>query len=292
MRLSGVMAPVCTSFSREGEIDHAALRTNIAKYSGAGLSGFVIAGSTGEAPLLGPDERIALFETARDAAGGKLLIAGAGVESLRETLRLIQAAAALHYHAALVLTPHYFRAQMARPETQTAFFRAVADSSPIPVLIYNFPQMTGVDLPPDVVAELAAHPNIAGIKESSADLAKVQSLRAALPETFPLLVGASAKFHDCLCLGAAGGILAISNVVPRSARIIYDRYVAGDISGSCAAQRAIAGAAGVALRYGIQGLKYAMDLKGYRGGLARPPLLPLDAQEKAEIENLFRHVGD
>ena len=292
MRFDGVLAPICTPFNAAGEVDHAALRQNIAKYCDAGLRGFVVAGSTGEAAFLGKDEKLKLFQTVGEAAPGRTLVAGAGVESVRETVQLIADAAGLGYHAALVLTPHYYRAQMSRPETQLAFFRAVADSSKLPLLIYNFPQMTGVDLPATLVAELAEHPNIIGIKESSADLDKVAGLTAALSKPFQVLVGSSAKFHDCLRLGAIGGILAIANALPRSARRIYDRFAAGDIEGSAAAQRQIVEAAGVAPRYGVQGLKYAMDRKGYFGGQARLPLLPLDDAQKAEIDCVFDAVDD
>jgi 4-hydroxy-2-oxoglutarate aldolase len=282
---------MCTPFSDDGEVDHAALRRNLEQYNRTPLTGFVVAGSTGEAAFLSREEKLALFQTVRDAADGRMLIAGAGVESVRETLRLIEAAAALKYHAALVLTPHYYRAQMLRPETQLNFFRTVADSSALPILIYNFPQMTGIDLPLDVVRELTGHPNLIGIKESSADLDKVGSLTAGLPPGFPVLVGSSAKFHDCLRLGAAGGILAIANALPRTAQLIYDRFQAGEIDASAGTQRQIVEAAGVAPRYGIQGLKYAMDLKGFVGGPPRPPLLPLDARQKAEIEEVFRDVS-
>lgn len=290
MHLNGVLAPICTPFTGDGEVNHDAVRRNIARYRRLALTGFVVAGSTGEAALLNRQEKLELFQTVREASGDRVLIAGAGVESVRETVALIANAARLDYHAALVLTPHYYRAQMSRPETQITFFRAVADSSPIPVLIYNFPQMTGIDLPPDVVLQLAEHPNIIGIKESSADLEKVRSLTCALPRTFQILVGASARFHECLGLGAVGGILAVANALPRSAQAIYELYQSGDISGSSHVQQSIAGAAGVAPKYGIQGLKYAMDLKGFIGGPARLPLLPLDAQQKAEIELLFRNV--
>ena len=292
MRLDGVLAPICTPFAAGGEVDHAAMRRNIGKYCEAGLQGFVVAGSTGEAAFLGKEEKLKLFETVREAASGRTLIAGAGVESVRETVQLIEVAARIGYHAALVLTPHYYRAQMSRPETQLAFFRAVADSSKLPVLIYNFPQMTGVDLPARLVAQLAEHPNIIGIKESSADLDKVASLTAALSRPFQVLVGSSVKFHDCLQLGALGGILAIANALPRSARRIYELFHAGDVEGSADAQRQIVEAAGVAPRYGVQGLKYAMDRKGYFGGQARLPLLPLDDAQKAEIDRVFDAVDD
>ena len=291
MRLDGILAPVCTPFADDGEIHHAALRRNIERYCRAGLLGFVVAGSTGEAPLLSAEEKRALFATVRESAEGRTLIAGTGLESVRETVALTREAARLGYDAALVLTPHYFRGQMLRPETQLSFFRAVADASPIPVLIYDFPQMTGIDLPLDVVQRLAEHANIIGIKESSADLEKIGTLAAKLPSGFHVLVGSSAKFHECLRLGALGGILAIANALPGAALAIHERYRAGDIEGSAAAQRRIVDAAGVAPRYGVQGLKYAMDLMGYHGGPTRLPLLPLDASQRAEVEALFSGLG-
>jgi 4-hydroxy-2-oxoglutarate aldolase len=285
---AGILAPICTPFAADGEIHHEALRRNITRYNATALLGYVVGGSTGEAALLDPKEKLKLFETARDsAAPGKVLIAGTATESVRETRSVIAFAASLGYHAALVITPHYYRAQMLRPESQLAFYRAVADSSAIPILIYNFPQMTGIDLHLDVVSQLADHPNIVGIKESSAEVDKVASLTKGLPGAFQVLVGSSARFHECLGLGAVGGILAIANAMPQYAHLIYDRYRSGDVDGSREAQKAIVDAAGVAPRYGIQGLKYGMDLKGYFGGPARMPLLPLDAQQKSEIEQLF-----
>jgi 4-hydroxy-2-oxoglutarate aldolase len=285
------LAPICTPFAADGEIDHAALRQNIAQYHRTGLAGFAVAGSTGEAGLLNSEERLALFRTVREEAGeGMTLLAGTGVESVRETLRLTKAAAGLGYHASLVITPHYYRAQMLRPETQIGYYRAVADSSPLPVLIYDFPQMTGIDLQVDWIRQLADHPNIIGMKETSADLDKIGSLIARLPKTFHILVGSSGKFYECLCMGAEGGILALANTAPHAAQLIYDRFRAGDMQGSCEAQRALVEAANVIPRYGIQGLKHAMDLKGYRGGPARLPLLPLDGRQKAEIELLFRDI--
>lgn len=290
MRLNGILAPICTPFTEDGEIHHEALRRNLEQYCRTALLGFVVAGSTGEAPLLGMEEKRKLFATVRESVDDKTLIAGTGLESVRETVALTRDAARLGYDAALVLTPHYLRGQMLRPETQVTFFRAVADASPIPILIYDIPQNTGVDLPLDVVQQLAEHPNILGIKESSVDLEKVGRLSSELPEGFQVLVGSSAKFHDCLRLGVVGGILAIANALPEPALAIYERFQASDIEGSAAAQREIVNAAGVAPKYGVQGLKYAMDLTGYYGGPARLPLLPIDEHQKVEIQVLFAGV--
>jgi 4-hydroxy-2-oxoglutarate aldolase len=202
-------------------------------------------------------------------------------------LELIRHAAELKYDAALVLTPHYYRAQMLRPETQFGFYSALADASPLPLLIYNFPQMTGIDLPLDVVGQLAEHPNIIGIKDSSADLERIGKVISTVPSGFRVLVGASALYQQSLALGAEGGILAVADVLPGTALLIHQRFRTGDASGAGALQQQITERASVAPRFGIQGLKYAMDLNGYFGGESRLPLLPLTKQQKHEIDLLF-----
>jgi 4-hydroxy-2-oxoglutarate aldolase len=287
VRLDGVIAPICTPFDADGEIDYDALRRNIAVYNQAGLLGYVVAGSTGEAVFLGREEKRPLLEAVRAAADGRVVIAGTGAESVRETVAQTRDAAVAGADAALVITPHYYRGQMVRPETQITFYRAVADASPLPIVIYDIPQATGVDLAVEVMAELATHPNIAGIKESSPDLEKIGALIRGVPAGFPVVTGPSSKFHECLRLGATGGVVAIANALPERTQSIYDKFRANDIDGSCVAQQQIGESAGVAPKYGIQGLKYAMDLKGLYGGPSRLPLLPLADAQKAEIELLF-----
>jgi 4-hydroxy-2-oxoglutarate aldolase len=292
MRLSGVFAPICTPFDESGNVHYSALGENLAKYTLGGLKGFVVCGSTGEAPFLDQEEKRKLYQFVRENGDGSVLIAGTATESVRETLGLLHDAAKLGYDAALVLTPHYYRSQMSRPETQASFFQAVADSSLLPIVVYNFPQMTGIDIPVEVVTQLSEHPNIIGIKDSSSGLDRIKSLRSALPDTFDVLVGNSAEFHASLSLGVNGGILGIANVLPRLSQMIYDGYHAGDVRGSRTFQQKIVDTCKVAPQYGIQGIKYAMDLKGYFGGPTRLPLLPLDARQKAEIEALFHDVDD
>lgn len=264
------------------------LRGNLARYNETGLAGYVVAGSTGEAGLLTREERLALFAAAREGAPGKVLFAGTGVESVRDTIALTRSAADLGYDAALVLTPHYYRAQMQRPETQVEFYRAVADASPIPVFVYSFPQMTGIEVPVEAIARIAEHPNVVGIKESSADLARIEAVIRGVPAGFAVWVGSSVKFHDCLVMGARGGILAIANALPEAAMRVWERFAAGDVHGSREAQATIVEAAGVGPRFGIPGLKCAMDRMGLYGGPARRPLLPLDEGQKAEVARMFR----
>jgi 4-hydroxy-2-oxoglutarate aldolase len=173
MNLAGIFAPLTTPFDAEGRILLQKLTDNIERLNLTGLAGFAVLGSTGETLYLSRDEKIEIFAAVREAAAeSKLLLAGTAEESLQETVAMTRRVAEMGYNAVLVRTPHYYKAAMTL-DAQRTFYRMVADASPIPVLIYNFPQVTGVDLPADVVAELAEHPNIFGIKESSGSIEKV-----------------------------------------------------------------------------------------------------------------------
>jgi 4-hydroxy-2-oxoglutarate aldolase len=176
MVLSGIFPPITTPFYPAGNVYFKKLEANLERYSRTPVSGIVVLGSTGEAILLSDEERRQVLKTAREsAADNKVLIAGTGIESAVETLRLTEYAAELGYDLAMVRTPHYYKGQM-KPANMLAFYRTVADRSPLPVIIYNFPQATGYDIPPEIVIELADHPNIIGIKESSGDVEKVRKM--------------------------------------------------------------------------------------------------------------------
>ena len=176
MLLHGIFPPITTPFYPDGNVYYKKLESNVERYSRTPVAGIVVLGSTGEAIMLSDQERRDVFKTARDAAApNKVLIAGTGVESAIETLRLTEYAAELGYDVAMVRTPHYYKKQM-HPANLLAFYRTVADRSPLPVIIYNFPQATGYDMPAEVVIELAGHPNLIGIKESSGDVDKVRKM--------------------------------------------------------------------------------------------------------------------
>lgn len=294
MNLSGIFPPVCTPFLVDGEFSAAKLRINVEKWNKTGLAGYVATGSTGESVFLNKEEKIRVWETVREAAApGKLLIAGTGAESVRETVEMTNLAASIGYAVALVRTPHYFKSQMNRPESQLTFFRAVADQSKIPVVIYNFPQATGLDIPADAVIQLAGHPNIIGIKESGGNIEKVASMVDEAPETFQVLVGSAATIYPSFSVGAVGAILAFANAAPCASLAVYEAARSGDHPRARQAQRKIAAAAAaVPPRLGISGLKYAMDLNGYYGGPTRLPLLPLTPAAKAEVEELFRDIRE
>src|SRR6266576_5755456 len=193
MLLHGILPPVTTPFYPDGNVYFKKLESNVERYSKTPVAGIVVLGSTGEAILLSDEERRKVLKIARDVtAPNKVLIAGTGVESAGETLKLTEYAAQLGYDVALVRTPHYYKKQM-QPANLLAFYRTVADRSPLPVMIYNFPQATGYDIPAELVIELAAHANLIGIKESSGDVEKVRKMvdgtrqikrSAAVTETF------------------------------------------------------------------------------------------------------------
>jgi dihydrodipicolinate synthase/N-acetylneuraminate lyase len=217
MLLHGIFPPITTPFYPDGKIYFRKLEQNVEHYSRAPVVGIVVLGSTGEAILLSDEERRDVLKCAREsAANEKVLIAGTGIESAIETLRLTEYAAALGYDIAMVRTPHYYKGQMANPQNMLAFYRFVADRSPLPVVIYNFPQATGYDIHAEVVVELAEHPNLIGIKESSGSIEKVQKMAeatrhikrsSAVTETFAAVTGRMLKAANAASASAEGGAL-------------------------------------------------------------------------------------
>jgi len=217
MFLHGIFPPITTPFYPDGKLYLRKLEQNVEQYSRTPLAGIVVQGSTGEAILLSDEERREVLKIAREsAANEKVLIAGTGIESASETLRLTEFAAELGYDVAMVRTPHYYKGQMAQPANMLAFYRFVADRSPLPVIIYNFPQATGYDMPAEVVIELAEHPNLIGIKESSGSIEKVQKMvegtrhikrSATVTETFAAVTGRMLKAAAGASASAEGGEL-------------------------------------------------------------------------------------
>ncbi|MGO9087102.1 MAG: dihydrodipicolinate synthase family protein [Candidatus Sulfotelmatobacter sp.] len=237
MFLSGIFPPITTPFYPDGEVYYKKLEANVERYSRTPVAGIVVLGSTGEAILLSDQERRDVLKAALAAAApNKVMIAGTGIESAHETLRLTEYAAALGYDAAMVRTPHYYKKQM-HPPNLLAFYRTVADRSALPIIIYNFPQATGYDIPAEVVIELAGHPNIAAIKESSGNLDKVKAMvdgtrninvkrQATVTETFeavtPRMLKAAAaesekQSRELVSVAALTGETASAETPPRPA---------------------------------------------------------------------------
>ncbi|HVP52809.1 MAG TPA: dihydrodipicolinate synthase family protein [Terriglobales bacterium] len=345
MLLHGILPPITTPFYPDGSVYYKKLEHNAECYSKTPVAGVVVLGSTGEAIMLSDQERRDVFKCAREhTAPEKVLVAGVGIESAIETLRLTEYAASLGYDVAMVRTPHYYKRQML-PANMLAFYRTVADRSPLPVIIYNFPQATGYDIPAEVVIELAEHPNLIGIKESAGVIDKVKKMvdgtrhvqrTATVTEVFnavtprmlaaagsgngsdvvstsslggtavaapprlktrskevgyQVLVGSAHLLKDSLDVGAVGAILAFACAAPTACYEIYAAWKEGDMELAREKQQRIVEASlKVGGELGIPGIKYAMDLNGYYGGPSRLPLLPLSAEQKAEVERLMADI--
>jgi 4-hydroxy-2-oxoglutarate aldolase len=289
MKLQGIFSPITTPFNHEGELWKVKVQHNIEKWNATGLSGYVVVASTGESVMLGTDEKIQLWEwVAQWAAPEKLLIAGTGMDSVHQTVALTNRAADIGYKAALVKTPSFFKGQFAKSEAQMLFFRAVADQAKIPVLLYNFPQNTGIDLAAEAVAELSHHPNIIGIKESSGNVEKLMQMVRESKKGFQVLTGSATTLAPSLAIGCTGGILAFANPAPYATISIWEAHRTREPEAALDWQNRIGHAAKlVTTKYGVGGLKYAMDLTGYYGGPPRLPLTVPTPAAKQEIEEAF-----
>jgi 4-hydroxy-2-oxoglutarate aldolase len=289
MKLQGIFPALTSSFDHEGNLYKAKVFHNVEKFNQIGLSGYTVCGSTGETPLLSTEERLQLMEWVREATpAGKTLIAGVGAESVHETVRVANRAADIGYHVALALTPFYYRGQMHRPDTQALYFRSVADRSKIPVMLYNIPQVTGYALPAETIAELSHHPNIIGMKDSSGDLEKIKTVVPMVKPGFQVLSGSGTGFWDAMNAGATGAILAIANALPYACVTAWEAFRTREfVAGADWQARIIPAAKLIATKHGIPGLKYAMDLNGYYGGIPRLPFVPPSAEARAEIEQVF-----
>ena len=284
MTLEGVMLPVTTPFAGDAPAP-SWLADNIARYEEHGVTGYLVLGSTGEAPLLEETEKSALLRAARAAIpASRTLLAGVGLESTTATIRLAKLAADAGADAVLVLNPHYFKGNMTA-EALARHFTAVADASPAPVLLYNMPSYTGVVIPPSVVGTLASHPNVLGLKDSSGDPAWLRDVLVRVPESWRVICGSAPAFLPSLRAGAVGGILAIADAFPEPAVRLFRYHAEGRAQEALELQKDLDAITRLVLQnHGVAGIKAAMDLRGLAGGLPRPPLLPLDEAERASIE--------
>jgi 4-hydroxy-2-oxoglutarate aldolase len=284
MNLAGVLTPIPTPFDQQDEVDIPRLRAALSGWLRSPLAGFVILGSNGEAAFLDDDESDRVVGAARDIVPkDRAFVVGTGRETTRATIAATRRAAALGADAVLVRTPGFFKSQM----TAGVFVRhysAVADASPVPVLLYNYTAVTGVNLPVDAVSRLAEHANIAGMKESNGDLQRIADLVAATPGGFTLLAGSAATFYEALRAGVAGGILALGSVLPEPCVRLFELTTAGRFDEARALQQQLVPIAKLlGSAYGVPGLKAALKLIGCDAGWPRPPLVPLEDAAIAEL---------
>lgn len=288
----GVFIPVPTPFRGE-DVAVDRFKRNLACWNETALAGYVVLGSTGEFPLLNESERDRVLVAAREAIGrDKWFIAGTGAEATEETIRRTRRAAEIGADAAIVITPNYFKKGFSQPAAQIRHYLAVAETSPIPVLIYNFPQNTGINLEAETVARIAEHPNVCGIKDSSGNIVQAAQIIYQTPKSFHVLVGAASALLPSLTLGSSGGILALAVIAPREYCEVYALARQGRWEEAReVAHRLLAVDRGVHGRYGIGGIKAALDLLGYYGGPCRAPLTTPDGDQIAEIKELLATAG-
>ena len=289
IKLHGIFPPIATPFDHKGDLYTVKVRHNIEKWNKTPLAGYAVCGSTGESVYLTTEEKIKMWEwVAEYADSSKILIAGTGVESVRETVALTNQAAELGYKVAMVRTPHYYKNLLNRPEAQALYFRAVADQSKLPLMIYNWPQATGLDVMPEAVAMLSEHPNIIAIKESSGSLEKVMQMIRETKAGFQVLTGSAPTLGPSLAVGCVGAVLAFANAAPYATVSIWEAHRTRETAAALDWQNRIARAAHlVTTKYGIPGLKHAMDLNGYYGGPPRLPLVPVNPEQQQEIQQAF-----
>jgi 4-hydroxy-2-oxoglutarate aldolase len=280
-----------TPFDETGTIRYDAFERNVEKYAEAGIEGYLVLGSNGESVYLEHSEKLKLIEAARKGVSRSMtLLAGTGLESTRATIELTKEAANRGVDAVLVKNPFYFKSQMTF-DVYRAHYTAVADASPVPVVIYNVPVFTGVPLQSRLVVELSKHPNIRGLKDSSGDV-KLISEVVWNTDKFPVLAGAAPTLFPAMVAGANGGIVALACAAPKATLALYRAFSAGDFKKAGLIQRIIAPAAGaVTEKYGIAGLKAAMDLQGFDAGLPRRPLLPLKPNDREDLTQIFRRMN-
>jgi len=292
MNLQGIFPPVTTPFDGSGGVDFARLRENLRRYSATGLAGFVMNGSTGESVLLRWTEIYRIWEVAKESApAGKIMVAGTGAESTPETIEHTNRAAALGYDFALVRTPSYYRPAMSM-EAEAEHFLRVADAAKIPVMLYSVPVFTGYTIEAPLVRRVVHHENIIGMKDSSGSVERVAEIVAVAPKRFRLLVGSASTLEPSLAKGACGAILALACAFPELCCEIYDAACARDAARAHSLQELLLGpSALLGPKYGIAGLKYALDRLGYFGGTVRRPLLPIGDDGKHEIDAMLAELS-
>lgn len=290
MKITGIYCPIITPFV-EGKVATDKLAENLDKWNATGLDGYVILGSTGEAIYLTPDEKMEVIKIARKhISSNKKFIVGTGYESTTETIEFTKQVADLGAELALVVTPHYYKALLF-DECIYRYFVDVADKSPIPILLYNVPKFTGINMNPSLVVQLASHPNIVGIKDSADKISQLNQHLKITSSNFNVLIGNDTLLLPGLFMGAQGAVVALSNVVPNICVEILRLFNAGLYEKARLLYFKIEPLAKVLIStYGIAGIKAALNLLGYYGGQPRKPLLPLDQELVEKVRKLLEEV--
>ncbi len=293
MKIEGVFPPVTTPFDDNGCIVHNHFVENIKRWNETDISGYLILGSNSESVFLNEEEKLGIVKAARKSIPpSKKMLVGTGLESTKGTIEFTRKSADCGADVAVVITPHFFKSNMSHKAFMEHYLM-IADSSPISVLLYNVPPFTGLNMEAGTASALSSHENIIGIKDSSGNVEQLSEIISLAGENgFSVLTGSSIVLYPSMCIGVAGGIMAIACVLPERCSDIIRLYKDGNHAEAKELQmRLIEPTLAVTSRYGIPGLKAAMDLSGYYGGRSRLPLLPIARAEIEEIKNVFTDAG-
>lgn len=290
--LSGLMVPAVTPFTPSGDLDRSAFSANLRAHLSIGMSGILVAGSSGEAALLDDTERGTLFNWAREVIpSDKWMLAGIGGESTRQTINRARIAHAEGADAVLVVAPHYYLKRTTEAAL-SAHYNAIADASPLPVMLYNIPVYAHLVLQPSLIHEMAKHPNVIGMKDSAGNLPMLAEYLTASSDKFRVLTGSGATAVAAVKAGADGAILAIALFAGPVALAMHAAQVAGDDITAAALQMKLAPlASDIGGALGPAGIKAAMDAVGLAGGAPRGPLQPLSAEERAVVRARLETAG-
>ena len=288
---TGIFAPIATPF-QNGRIHWDGLKQNLAFYNKTKLAGLVVLGSNGEFALLSHEEKTQLVAFVRKhLVADKKIIAGTGCESTEETITLSNECAAVGADAALIVTPWYYKDSYTE-DVLTVHFQTIADAVEVPVMLYNMPRNAGVNMSAGLVSRLAKHKNIVGVKDSGGDIVQITNIIRQTPEDFSVFAGSGSFLYATLALGGVGGTLAVANILPDYCAELAEAVQQGDHAKAVEMQKNLMEInAAVTSKYGISGLKKAMDLIGLVGGEPRKPLLPLDATKAEDLKRLLAPFG-
>jgi len=295
LSIAGVYPPITTPFNQDESIAWDQLKTNLSKWNQIdNLRGYLVQGSNGEYCYLTPQERVEMIEKVCQWSGkDKLVLAGSGMESTKATIEMTNAMAKAGAHAAVVITPCYFKGRMTS-EALIQHFTSVADQSTIPVILYSVPANTTLDLPIDVVTKLSAHPNIIGIKDSGGDISKIAQMvhETKHQKNFQVLAGSASFLLAALQVGACGGICALANALPKEVCTLQSLFEQSKIKEAVDLQHRLVKPNMIVTRgLGVPALKKAMDWLGLYGGTVRKPLLELSEQEEERVKKAFTDEG-
>ncbi|MFP4456229.1 MAG: 4-hydroxy-tetrahydrodipicolinate synthase [Clostridia bacterium] len=289
--IKGIFAPIPTPFKND-IIDYDAMKSNLEKWNKTKLAGVVVLGSNGEFAYLSYQEKVDLMKFVREnLSKDKMVIAGTGCESTRETIALSKEAAEIGCDAALVLTPHYYKGAMS-DQALHDYFVSVADEVPIPIMLYNMPRNAGLNMSSDLVISLSKHDNIAGIKDSSGNIVQIAEVCANTEDDFSVFAGSGSFLFPALALGAVGGTLAVANIMPNQCVEVYENAINGNYEEARIGQyKLLKPNKAVTAQYGIAGLKEALNLLGYQGGYVRKPMMDASPKVKESIKSILEEAN-